>query len=184
MENNQIIRTLIQEFKVISIEEAAKKAEQWKKQYPSLNLPNEILKASRWEQENRTPQKRYKDKIKFLGNWFRKAGGSHSDTKKALSFWNERFEQNMGGIEYERTAKDLLILEEIVSKRGLVRTIILIEAFFVKKKLGEYLFFSTAARTIPAMKSSINEIIENPKIQKIYLNPSEVEKKLKLDGKT
>jgi hypothetical protein len=180
---NEIVKILLCEFKVTDIKLAEQKAIEWQKQYPTLNIPNEIIKASRWESVNRKPQARYKDKIKFLGNWFRKAGGYHKHVLNIYQYWNEKFQEKHAGIHYESTPRDISILSEIHQSRGTVKTIILIEAFFLQSESNKYIFFSVAPRTIPAFKSAINEMVAHSKVQKAYLNTKTIEMKLKQTGK-
>lgn len=180
---NEIVKTLLCEFKVTDIRLAEEKAIEWQQQYPTLNIPNEIIKASRWESVNRKPQARYKDKIKFLGNWFRKAGGYHKHVLNIYQYWNEKFQEKHAGIHYESTPRDISILSEIHLNRGTVKTIILIEAFFMKSEFDKYIFFAEAPRTIPVFQSVLNQMFSHPKVQKAYLNTKTIEMKLKQTGK-
>lgn len=132
-----------------------------------VKVKDEIGKAASWENEQRTKKR---DKLRFLNNWLVKAADNAPTSDEAdllMKFWNSRFKETHGGLEYEPGDRDYAILHDIQDRRGLIKTFVLIEEFFMREEEGSmrWRHFAVASRNIGAWKSGLNSILDSKKVQ-------------------
>lgn len=176
-----IVTVMSEELGVDDDDLIRRKAAEWIEKYPALNIAIEIRKAARWELRKK-PSRRSKNKILFMNNWLRKAGGFTTNAGAVYKLFSERFKKHHAGIEYEPRQEDMYVLQDLVDRRGLIPSFIFAEAFFMKSPQGRFLFFPQASRSITAFKSCLNDIFTNQKVQTALQNPARIKAYLVTQG--